>query len=128
MAVGADGYIVGKTVGLGGIALWDGEKEVKLEATGGRTARVGETRNGSYIEMIAYGVAYKGDNVDVMIRVDVSSKTREAVVTASELSGKKVQFLTGVNYHEGPAVGLVSGVAAAGTGLCEYTDETPSRG
>ena len=109
LAVGADGYIVGKTVGLGGIALWDGEKEVKLEATGGRTARVGETRNGSYIEMIAYGVAYKGDNVDVMIRVDVSSKTREAVVTASELSGKKVQFLTGVNYHEGQKVSYAEG-------------------
>lgn len=109
LAMGADGYIVGKTVGLGGIALWDGEKEVKLEATGGRTARVGETRNGSYLEMIAYGVAYKGDNVDVMIRVDVSSKTREAVVTASELSGKKVQFLTGVNYHEGQKVSYGEG-------------------
>ena len=109
LALGADGYIVGKTVGLGGIALWDGEKEVKLEATGGRTARVGETRNGSYLEMIAYGVAYKGDNVDVMIRVDVSSKTREAVVTASELSGKKVQFLTGVNYHEGQKVSYGEG-------------------
>ena len=101
LALGADGYIVGKTVGLGGVALWDGEKEVKLEATRGRTARVGDTKKGSYLEMIAYGVPYKGDYVDVKIRVDVSVKTREAVVTASELSGKKVQFLTGVNFHEG---------------------------
>ena len=104
LALGTDGYIVGKTIGLGGVALWDGEKEIKLEATKGRTVRVGDTKNGSYIEMIAYGVAYKGDFVDVKIRVDVSTKTREAVVTASELSGRKVQFLTGVNYHEGQKV------------------------
>ena len=104
LALGADGYIVGKTVGLGGIALWDGEKEVKLEATRGRTARAGDTKSGSYIEMIAYGVAYKGDHVDVKIKVEVSVKTREAVMTASVLSGQKVQFLTGVNYHEGQKV------------------------
>ena len=109
LALGADGYIVGKTVGLGGVALWDGEKEIKLEATKGRTARAGDTKKGSYIEMIAYGVAYKGDYVDVKIRIDVSTKTREAVVTASELSGKKVQFLTGVNFHEGQKVSYAEG-------------------
>ena len=91
------------------MALWDGEKEIKLEATKGRTARVGDTKNGSYIEMIAYGVPYKGDFVDVKIRVDVSAKTREAVVTAYELSGRKVQFLTGVNYHEGQKVTYAAG-------------------
>lgn len=101
---GVDGYIVGKTVGCGGIALWDGEKEVKLVATKGRTARVGDTKKGSYVEMIAYGVEYKGEMVDVMIRIDVTAKSRLATVTASELSGKKVQFLTGVNFHEGQKV------------------------
>lgn len=101
---GVDGYIVGKTVGCGGIALWDGEKEVKLVATKGRTARVGDTKKGSYVEMIAYGVEYMDGLVDIMIRIDVTSKSRLATVTASELSGKKVQFLTGVNYHEGQKV------------------------
>ena len=99
-----DGYIVGKTVGCGGIALWDGEKEVKLVATKGRTARVGDTKKGSYVELIAYGVEYMGGLVDIMIRIDVTAKSRLATVTASELSGKKVQFLTGVNYHEGQKV------------------------
>lgn len=101
---GCDSYIVGKTVGLGGIALWDGEKEVKLVATKGRTARVGDTKKGSYVEMTAYGVEYKGNLVDVSIRIDVTTKSREAVVTAKELSGKKVQFLTGINWHEGQSV------------------------
>lgn len=101
---GCDEYMVGRTVGLGGIALWDGEKEVKLKATGGRTARVGDTSKGCYAEMIAYGVPYCGDSVDVMIRVDVYRKDRVARVTARELNGKKVRFLTGVNYHKGASV------------------------
>lgn len=101
---GCDQYMVGKTVGLGGIALWDGEQEVKLVATKGRTARVGDTSRGSYAEMIAYGVPYKGDSVDIMIRVDVYKKHRVARVTAKELNGKKVRFLTGVNWHEGARV------------------------
>lgn len=102
--IGCDEYRVGKTVGLGGIALWDGEKEVKLVATKGRTARVGETKKGSFAEMIAYGVEYMGSLVDISIRIDMNSKSRVALITASELSGKKVQFLTGVNYHEGQKV------------------------
>lgn len=102
--IGCDEYRVGKTVGLGGIALWDGEKEVKLVATKGRTARVGETKKGSFAEMIAYGVEYMGSFVDISIRIDMNSKSRVALITASELSGKKVQFLTGVNYHEGQKV------------------------
>ena len=101
LGLGNDHYIVGKTVGLGGIALWDGEKEVKLVPTKGRKARVGSTRKGSYAEYIAYGVEYCGQLVDVSIRVDVHKKSRVAYVTATELNGYKVQFLTGVNYHEG---------------------------
>lgn len=101
---GCDEYLVGKTVGLGGIALWDGENEIKLVATKGRTARVGETENGSFAEMIAYGVAYRQDTVDVSIRVDMTNGSRVAKVTATELGGKDVQFLTGVNYHKGEAM------------------------
>ena len=101
---GCDEYVVGKTVGLGGIALWDGEKEVKLVATEGRTARVGDTGKGAYAEMIAYGVPYNGDTLDVSIRIDVRDRSREAWVTASVLDGTRVQFLTGVNWHEGARV------------------------
>lgn len=105
-AAGCDVYIVGKTVGLGGIALWDGEKEIKLVATKGRTARVGDLKNGSFAEMIAYGVEYAGEMVDISLRIDVNAKTRVAEVTAKELNGRKVRFLTGVNHHEGQKVTL----------------------
>lgn len=101
---GCDEYLVGRTVGVGGIALWDGEKEVKLQATKGRTARVGKVRGGSFAEMIAYGVPYKGDLVDVSIRVVMKDDSRVAEVIATELGGKKVQFLTGVNYQKGETV------------------------
>ena len=101
---GCDEYLVGRTVGLGGIALWDGEKEVKLVATRGRTARVGQIRGGSFAEMIAYGVMYKGEPVDISIRVEMKDNSRVAKVIATELGGRKVQFLTGVNYHPGETV------------------------
>ena len=101
---GCDEYLVGKTVGLGGIALWDGEKEVKLVATRGRTARVGKIRGGSYAEMIAYGVMYKGEPVDISIHVEMKDNSRVAKVIATELGGRKVQFLTGVNFHPGETV------------------------
>ncbi len=103
-AAGIDQYVVGKTVGLGGVALWDDGQEVKLVATKGRTARVGETKNGCFAEVIAYGVLYKGEYVDISERIDVSYKTREATVTATEINGKKVRFLSGVNYHEGESL------------------------
>ena len=105
---GCDEYMVGKTPGLGGLRLWDGEKEVRLEATRGRYARVGETDRGHYTEMIAYGVPYKGELVDVSLRIDVRRGDRRATVTARELGGRKLQFLTGVNYH--PGAQLVSDV------------------
>lgn len=101
---GADAYEVGNTIGCGGFALWDGEKEVKLVATKGRIARAGDTKKGSYVEMIAYGVEYMGDMVDIMVRIEMNVKSRIASVSAQELSGKKVRFLTGVNFHEGQKV------------------------
>ncbi len=103
---GCDEYMVGKTVGLGGIALWDGNRVVKLVATAGRTARVGKTSDGSYAEMIAYGVECGGEKYDVSIRVDVYDGSRIAKVTASELNGSKLRFVTGVNYHQGETVAV----------------------
>lgn len=101
---GCDEYLVGKTVGIGGIALWDGEKEVKLVATAGRTARVGETAVGAYAEMISYGVPYKGSKVDVSVRIDVYDCSRVAIVTARTLEGEEVSFYTGINHHPGESL------------------------
>lgn len=98
---GCDEYRVGKTVGLGGVALWDGEKVVKLVATKGRDAKVGKTRKGAFAEMLSKGVPYRGDTVDILVRVDMFNNSRDAEITAFCLSGQKVRFVTGVNYHPG---------------------------
>ena len=108
--VGGDAYHVGESLGLGGVALWDGEEMVRLAATKGRTARVGDTKKGSYMEVISYGVLYRGEYVDISVRVDVTAKSRLAEVTASELSGRKVMFMTGVNCHPGQKVTEAPGV------------------
>jgi len=106
---GRDDYVVGNTLGLGGIALWDGEKVVRLAAANGRTARAGDTSKGSFAEIIAYGVPYCGDSVDISVRIDVSAKDRTARITAECLNGRKVSFLTGINCHEGQTVAYSDG-------------------
>lgn len=98
---GCDEYLAGKTVGFGGLALWDGENEIRPVATSGRIARVGETRRGSFAEVVYKGVAYEGRTVDLSLRLDVKDGSRYAKVTLSSLSGDKVRFATGINYHPG---------------------------
>ncbi len=98
---GVDQYAVGESLGFGGVALWDGSNVVRLVATGGRTARVGNGKKGSWAELIAYGVEYMGGKVDICIRLDVNVKTRLVKMTASELNGRKVTFVTSLNYYEG---------------------------
>jgi hypothetical protein len=96
---GADQYKVGETVGLGGVRLWDGEKVVFLNPVSNRTARVRKEANLSYMEMLSEGIPYKGDTIDILVRVTVYSGIREAKVEAFAFSSKPVQFLTGINYH-----------------------------
>lgn len=96
---GADQYKAGETVGLGGVRLWDGEKEVFLDPVTKRTARVKKGFNQSYMEMLSENVPYKGDSIDVLVRVTVYSGIREAKVEAFAFSTEPVQFATGINYH-----------------------------
>lgn len=110
---GCDEYAVSKTIGLGGIALWDGEKELPLVATEGRTGRVGKSKDGSWCEIVAHGVEYKGGKVDISIRIDVQDGSRLARVTACELGGRKVQFVTGINFHEGQDIMMCKGKLSA---------------
>ena len=109
---GCDEYRVGKTVGLGGIALWNKDHEVKLAAER-RTARVGKFRGGAFAEMISYGVPYAGRKVDISVRIEMSDKSRKAKIIASVVSGGRVQFVTGLNYHAGEYV--QAGWGAIGT-------------
>ena len=98
---GADYYKVGKSVGLGGVKLWDGEKLVPLHPVTKRSAKVVTEGDVSYMEMLSEGVAYKGEKVDILIRVTVYSDKREAKVEAFSETGEDVQFATGINYFKG---------------------------
>ncbi len=101
---GADQYKVGSTVGLGGVRLWDGEKVVFLDPVSMRTARVCREANISYMEMLSEGIPYKGDSVDILVRVTVFSGIRAAKVEAFALCNMPVQFVTGINYHPGSII------------------------
>lgn len=97
---GADYYKVGKTVGLGGIKLWDGEKVVPLHPVRKRLAKVSTEGDSSSMEMLSEGVAYKGHKVDILVRVTVYTDKREAKVEAFSEKGEAVQFATGINYFK----------------------------
>ncbi|MCK4921559.1 MAG: DUF4861 family protein [Bacteroidales bacterium] len=101
---GADYYKVGKTVGLGGVRLWDGKEVINLNPVTKRTARVVKEANQSYLEMLNEGVPYKGKQVDILVRITVFSSHREAKVEAFALSDEPVQFVTGINYHKGTKI------------------------
>lgn len=96
---GSDQYKVGSTVGLGGIHLWDGEKEVLPDPVTLRTARVKRGKKSSYMEMQSDNIPYKGDSVSINVRVTVYNDKREAKVDAYVIGKQKVQFFTGLNYH-----------------------------
>ena len=97
---GADYYKVGKTLGLGGIKLWDGEKVVPLHPVSLRSAKVVKGENASYMEMLSEGVSYRGEKVNILIRVTVFAGKREAKVEAFSQTGEPVQFATGINYFK----------------------------
>jgi len=101
---GVDMYKVGKTLGLGGVVLWDNGKIVYPDPVKKRIAKVGKGENTSWMEMISVGVPYKGDTVDIKVKVTVFSGRRDALVEAEELNGRKVQFVTGINCHPGNKV------------------------
>jgi len=97
---GADYYKVGKTVGLGGVKLWDGEELVDLHPVSRRSASVVNTADSSYMEMLSEGISYKGKEVDILVRLTVYPDQREARVEAFSRNGDPVQFATGINYFE----------------------------
>lgn len=109
---GCDEYYVGGTTGLGGIRLWDGEKEVRLKVSKGRIQNVGRTAKGCFVEMISKGVILEGVPHDILLRIDVTEDSRWAKVTAKELDGNRIRFVTGVNYHPGAQVRRTDGVIA----------------
>ena len=98
---GCDEYKVGKTVGLGGYKLWDGEKALDLVAKEGREVRVYKNRKGAVAEMLAKGITYMDREVDILIRITMTDNDRWATVEAFCTKGGKVRFLTGVNSHPG---------------------------
>ncbi len=101
---GSDEYLVGKTTGLGGMSLWDGEKQILLAGTKGRRVEALKTKDGATLSMLVRGVEYKGELVDIKLTINVKDDSRIAEVVGECTSGQKVIFMSGVNYHEGESI------------------------
>ncbi len=109
---GCDEYYVGKTFGLGGVRLWDGDEELRLNTSAGRRCLVGRTDSGAFMEQVNYGIAFEEDTLGISLRVEVSDTSRWATVTVRELHGKPVRFATGVNYPPQARICRKEGLAA----------------
>jgi hypothetical protein len=99
--MGGDQYKVGKTIGLGSVKLWDGNKLELLGPVSKRIARVVKSKDSSFFEMLSEGIPYKDGKVDVLIKVTAISGLREMKVEVHSLNGDLLQFVTGINFHPG---------------------------
>jgi hypothetical protein len=97
---GADYYKVGKSVGLGGIKLWDEGQVIDLHPVSRRSASVKQYGDSASMRMISEGIPYKGQKVDIGVQVTVYADRRIAEVEASCISGEDVQFVTGINFFD----------------------------
>ena len=97
---GADYYKVGKSVGLGGVKLWDEGQVIDLHPVSRRSASVKQYGDSASMRMISEGIPYKGQEVDISVLVTVYADRRTAKVEASCLSGEDVQFVTGINFFD----------------------------
>ena len=97
---GADYYKVGKTVGLGGVKLWDKGQIINLHPVTNRTARVRHYGDSASMTLVSEGIPYRGDHVNISVQVTVYTNHRMAKVQASCLNGEAVQFVTGINYSD----------------------------
>jgi len=97
---GADYYKVGKTVGLGGVKLWDKGQIINLHPVTNRTARVRHYGDSAIMTLVSEGISYRGNKVDISVQVTVYANHRMAKVQASCLSGEAVQFVTGINFFD----------------------------
>ncbi|GAF03815.1 DUF4861 family protein [Saccharicrinis fermentans] len=101
---GADYYKAGSSVGLGGIRLWDGEKIIPLAPVSMRTVKVRKEKCYSQMEMLSEDIPYKGNKVDILVRVTSYTGIREMKVEAFALCNGPIQFVTGINYHKGQKI------------------------
>jgi len=98
---GADYYKVGKSCGLGGIKLWDGHKTIPLNPVTARSVIVGKEGANAFMEMLSAGIPYKGEKVNILVRMTAFAESRNVKIEAFSQTGKEVQFVTGINYHKG---------------------------
>lgn len=98
---GADYYKVGKSCGLGGIKLWDGNRVIPLNPVTSRSVKVWKEGGNAYMEMLSAGIPCNGVKVDILVRLTAFADSRLVKVEAQSATGTAVRFVTGINYHKG---------------------------
>lgn len=106
---GKDNYKVGKTVGLGGIRLWDPEKgdrgqvvflDVSADTKSKRAVRVKNQNGSSSIILTNSTIPYQGELLDIDVELTVFDGKRHALINVEVKDDKRVQFVTGLVIHD----------------------------
>lgn len=103
---GKDNYKVGKTIGLGGIRLWDPvlKEQVLADVSGSkeslRYTQVMQQEGYSQLKVTSIGVPYMGGLVDFEFVLTAMDGQREVQVDVFVLSESPVRFATGLTIHD----------------------------
>jgi len=97
---GKDNFKVWKTVGLGGLRLWENDATKYLETQTKRTASISKTDTSATINITSLGIPYQNELIDIEVKLTVIDNARHAIIETKVLTGKEVQFATGLVMNE----------------------------
>lgn len=99
-AYGVDLFHVGKSIGIGSARLYEDGKVKMLTPVKRRWAKTVKEPGSASIIYVSEGIPYKGDSIDVMLKLTVFAGFRYARVELFVLSDSYVNFVTGINQHK----------------------------
>jgi len=101
LGYGKDNVKVWKTVGIGGLRLWDHKLLAFFETKTNRIGEVAKTDSTAGIKITSLDVPYGDQLIDIEVKMTVFDNERYASVETTVLSGEKVNFATGLVTHPG---------------------------
>ncbi|MEZ5008966.1 MAG: DUF4861 family protein [Chitinophagales bacterium] len=110
---GSDNYQAGKTTGLGGIKLWNGNDFQNLGPVAKRTAEVILNDTLAQIVITSYAIPFKDGLIDVEFKLTTQIDTRHAVIEVRELNGTALELATGIPIHDELIVASTDGSVIA---------------
>ena len=100
---------------LSGVSIIDGTDSALLSSGTGCDLKSGTTPVGSFIEAVSKGILFRGDTLDVAVRLDIMAGTNSAIVTFRSLNDKELRFSSSLKLEKKSKVRMDAGhIAVSG--------------